>query len=151
MKQRERVQSLSGEWQFRQVGSEEWLPAQVPGGVHTDLLAAGRIPDPFVADNEGRVEWVAKSDWEYRTQFDVAPGLLAEERVLLACEGLDTLAELSLNGQVLGQTDNMFRRYEWDVQSLLRTDGKSEPAIIDDHLRDHQAGQAGVRIPFGRH
>ena len=42
------VQSLSGRWQFRQAGSAEWLPATVPGGVHTDLLALGRIPDPFV-------------------------------------------------------------------------------------------------------
>lgn len=50
------IQTLSGAWQFRQAGTEEWLPAQVPGDVHTDLLALGRIPDPFVADNEKCVQ-----------------------------------------------------------------------------------------------
>ncbi len=64
-------QTLSGTWQFRQSGSEEWLPANVPGGVHTDLLAMGRIPDPFVADNEKKVQWVAENDWEYRRSFTV--------------------------------------------------------------------------------
>jgi beta-mannosidase len=47
-----RIQSLTGAWEFRQAGTEEWRPASVPGGVHTDLLALGHIPDPFVADNE---------------------------------------------------------------------------------------------------
>ena len=112
-------QSLCGRWQFRQVGTSEWLPAEVPGGVHTDLLALGRIPDPFHGDNELAVAWVAESDWEYRLEFGVAPAVLAEERVLLVCDGLDTLAEVTLNGRLLGRTDNMFRRYEWDVKPHL--------------------------------
>lgn len=61
-----KIQSLTGAWQFCQADTEEWLPASVPGGVHTDLLALGRIPDPFVGDNERRVQWVAERDWEYR-------------------------------------------------------------------------------------
>ena len=64
-----KMQSLTGNWEFRQIGTKEWLPATVPGGVHTDLLALGRIPDPFVGDNEKRVQWVAESDWVYRHQF----------------------------------------------------------------------------------
>jgi beta-mannosidase len=74
------IQSLAGKWKFRQSGTEEWLPASVPGGVHTDLLALGRIPDPFVGDNEKRVQWVAEADWEYCCQFSVAPDLLASRR-----------------------------------------------------------------------
>ena len=96
------------------------MPAKVPGGVHTDLLAAGRIPDPFAGDNEKRVQWIAESDWEYRLSFHVAPEQLSEEQVLLVCDGLDTLATVSLNGQELGRTDNMFRQYRWDVKSFLR-------------------------------
>jgi beta-mannosidase len=122
-------QSLAGGWQFRQAGTQEWLPAQVPGGVHTDLLAVSRIPDPFVGDNEKRVRWVAESDWEYRRTFSVPPDLLAEEHIFLVCDGLDTLAEVKLNGQVLGKTDNMFRQYRWEVKSLLRR-GENEVAII---------------------
>ena len=71
-----RIQSLTGAWQFRQAGTQEWLPANVPGGVHTDLLALGRIPDPFVGDNERRVAWVSQGDWEYSRSFAVQPDSL---------------------------------------------------------------------------
>ena len=125
-----RIQSLAGAWEFRQAGTEEWLPACVPGGVHTDLLALGHIPDPFVADNEERVQWVAESDWIYRCRFNSSPGLLAEEKVLLVCEGLDTLATVVLNGHELGHTDNMFRRYEWEVKSYLDAKATNELSIF---------------------
>jgi len=112
-------QSLAGGWQFRCAGAKEWLPAQVPGSVHADLLALGRIPDPFVADNELTVQWVAERDWEYRVGFRAAPALSAEERVFLVCDGLDALADVALNGQTVGHAENMFRRYRWDVTPLL--------------------------------
>lgn len=114
------IQPLTGKWQFHQVGMEEWLPANIPGSVHTDLLASGRIPDPFVADNEKRVQWVAETDWLYRTSFDCTDELLSEEKVFLVCDGLDTLATVILNGHELGHVDNMFRRYQWEVKSILR-------------------------------
>ncbi len=113
--------NLSGQWGFRQVGTAEWLPALVPGGVHTDLLALGRIPDPFFADNEERVQWVAESDWEYRRRFIVPSALLDSDRVDLVCDGLDTLAEANLNGSIIGQGNNMFRQYRWEVKNLLKT------------------------------
>lgn len=121
-------QTLSGAWQFRQTNGSEWLPAQVPGGVHTDLLAASCIPDPFVGDNEKRVQWVAEADWEYRRTFQVEPEVLAEDLVFLVCDGLDTLAEVRLNGNVLGQAENMFRQYRWQVKPLLQA-GENELII----------------------
>jgi beta-mannosidase len=124
-----RIQSLAGAWDFCQVGTEEWLPASVPGGVHTDLLTLGHIPDPFVADNEKRVQWVAESDWIYRCSFRCSPELLGEEKILLVCEGLDTLATVFLNGHELGHTDNMFRRYEWEVESFLNCEGANELTV----------------------
>ena len=116
-------QPLTGTWQFRQADTEEWLPATVPGGVHTDLLANERIPDPFVGDNEKKVAWVAESDWDYRHTFDAAPDLLAQLQVWLVCDGLDTLATVTLNGEKLGETNNMYRQYRWDVKSLLKDAG----------------------------
>lgn len=121
-------QSLNGVWEFRQAGTPTWMPAQVPGGVHTDLLALGRIPDPFVGDNEKRVQWVAEADWEYRRVFTAAPVLLRQEHIWLVCDGLDTLATVSLNGKVLGHSDNMFRQYRWDVKADL-LDGDNELCI----------------------
>ncbi len=116
-------QSLTSLWQFRQLGSTEWLPAQVPGGVHTDLMALGRIPDPFVGDNEKRVAWVAESDWEYHTTFNVQSDVFQRKQIWLICDGLDTLASLMLNGKPLGETNNMFRQYRFDVKSLLKAEG----------------------------
>jgi beta-mannosidase len=118
-----RKHALAGAWEFARAGTEEWLPARVPGGVHTDLLALGRIPDPFVADNEKRVQWVAETDWIYRCRFRCSPELLYEEKIFLVCDGLDTLAKVVLNGHELGQIDNMFRQYEWDVKELLTPRG----------------------------
>ena len=113
--------SISGAWEFRQAGTEEWLPAAVPGGVHTDLMALGRIPDPFVGDNEKRVMWVAEADWEYRRTFSPPADLLKEDQVYLVCDGLDTIAEVYLNGSLLGKAENMFRQYRWDVKSRLKS------------------------------
>jgi len=123
-----KTQSLTGAWQFRQAGTEEWLPASVPGGVHTDLLALDRIPDPFVGDNEKKVQWVAEANWEYRHQFGLAPELLDLSQVWLVCDGLDTLATVSLNGQEVGRAENMFRQYRWDVKSFLKN-GENELVV----------------------
>ena len=128
------TQSLTGSWQFRQAGTVEWLPAQVPGGVHTDLLAAGCIPDPFAADNEQRVQWVAESDWEYRRSFVIAPELSREDHLWLVCDGLDTLATITLNGHRLGSADNMFRQYRWDVKQFVRTSDDADRPVENELL-----------------
>jgi beta-mannosidase len=121
-------QSLNGKWQFRISGSDQWFPATVPGGVHTDLLAIDQIPDPFVSDNEKRVQWVAESDWEYHCTFTVQPTLLDKEHVFLVCDGLDTLAEVMLNGQRIANVANMFCQYRWEVMKLLQP-GENELSI----------------------
>ena len=142
-------QSLTGAWQFRQAGAQDWLPAQVPGGVHTDLLALGRIPDPFVADNELKVMWVAETDWEYRRSFNVDKDLLAQDNVTLVCDGLDTLADVYLNGEFLGHADNMFRCWEWDVKDLLHP-GENEISIyFGSPVRFITAKHAQLPLPGG--
>jgi len=120
--------SLTGTWKFKKSNEREWLTATVPGGVHTDLLALKRIPDPFVGDNEKKVAWVAESDWDYARQFTVTPDFLNHPNIWLVCDGLDTLATVKLNGTELGKTANMFRQYRWDVKNLL-VNGKNELII----------------------
>jgi beta-mannosidase len=122
-------QTLKGQWQFREAGTDEWLPAAVPGSVHTDLLELGRIPDPFVKDNEKKVMWVAERDWCYRHTFTPDEALLSEDSIALVCEGLDALAEVTLNGQVIGTANNMFRHYRWDVKDRLQP-GENELLIL---------------------
>jgi len=115
--------NLNGNWQVSQADKNDWIPAIVPGCVHTDLLASNKISDPFYRDNEKSVQWVGDSDWIYRRTFDVPDDVLKNDRVLLRCEGLDTLAKIKINGTDAGNADNMFRLWEFDVKSLLRPGG----------------------------
>jgi len=111
--------SLNGDWQFRQVGASRWLDGQVPGGVYTDLLAADEIPDPLYADNELDVQWVGKADWEYRRTVSVHEDFLEHDRVLLQCDGLDTVATVFVNGEEVGESVNMHVGHEFDVAEAL--------------------------------
>ncbi len=110
---------LTGAWQVRQAGTDDPLAATVPGCVHTDLLAAGRIQDPFYRDNEDHLRWIGEAEWVYSRTFEVDEPLLAATRLLLRCEGLDTLATVVVNGQVVGTADNMFRTWEFDVKDAV--------------------------------
>ncbi len=111
---------LGGEWRLQKTGEQEVIPARVPGCVHTDLLAVGKIDDPFYRDNEERVQWISESDWVYTKTFSVPREVLKKDRVLLRCEGLDTLATVTLNGERVGQGDNMFRTWEFRVKDVLK-------------------------------
>src|SRR5258705_12639038 len=93
-------------WKFRQVGKTDWYPADVPGCVHTDLLKNKLIDDPFFRDNEQKLQWIGKTDWEYQTSFTIKPELLSSEHLELVFEGLDTYANVFLNDQHLLDADN---------------------------------------------
>ncbi|WP_240776831.1 glycoside hydrolase family 2 protein [Nonomuraea basaltis] len=99
------------------------VPATVPGCVHTDLLAAGLIDDPYLDDNEHRLAWIGRTEWTYRTTFTWSPD--EHECTDLVCEGLDTVATLTLNGIRIGSTANQHRSYRFPVRHLLR-DGDNE-------------------------
>ena len=104
-----------GQWHMRAFGEEAWTPVSVPGEVHTALLNAGRIPDPFKSDNELLVKWVAETDWEFEGLIDVSESFCAQEKIWLVFDGLDTLAQVRLSAIILGETDNAFRTYAWDM------------------------------------
>ena len=128
-----KIVDLNGRWQFRESGEKDgdWLEAAVPGCVHTDLLANDKIPDPYYRDNELQVQWIGETDWEYRRALAVSAELLEHDQILLCCEGLDTLATLWFNGQQIGQTDNMFRSWEFDVRPYLKA-GENEIRVRFD-------------------
>jgi beta-mannosidase len=120
------VQQLDSGWQFRQAATSSiqtedqgWMQATVPGDVHLDLLANKKIPDPFVRDNEAKLQWIEKESWEYRLDFDASPGLLARNNVDLVFEGLDAAAQVFLNGKLLLNADNMFRVWRVPVKGTL--------------------------------
>ncbi len=122
-------QSLQQGWQVRLLpGAEaarthpaaaQWLPAHVPGSVQTDLLKAGLIGDPYWRDNEASLQWIGLADWQYRLPLHVDAATLKHDHVELVFDGLDTYAEVSLDGHRLLAADNMFRRWRVPVKGLL--------------------------------
>ena len=121
------TQSLDSGWEFRALSASDhpevatWHPATVPGVVQTDLLQAKLIPDPFYGDNESRLQWIGLTDWEYRATFRVNAATLARQHVELVFDGLDTYAQVELNGKPLLAADNMFRTWRVDAKPLLRS------------------------------
>jgi len=110
---------LNQNWQFKQASTEEWLPANIPGCVHTALLENGIIDDPFFGDNEQELQWIGKSDWEYKTVFFADDILLENEHVELVFEGLDTYAKVFLNDSLILSANNMFRKWDVDCKDFL--------------------------------
>ncbi len=98
------------DWTFRNAKDMQYMPAGVPGTVHTDLLANGVIEDPFYRDNEKKVQWVEREDWVYRTEFSF-DGIKDETRIDLVFKGLDTYSQILINGNNILSTDNMFTEY----------------------------------------
>ncbi|HEX7326417.1 MAG TPA: glycoside hydrolase family 2 protein [Rhodanobacteraceae bacterium] len=125
------TQSLDAGWQFRiapgdphaaaHPRTEHWLPAHVPGSVQTDLIALKLAPDPYWRMDEPKIQWVGMSNWQYRKQFDVDAATLARAHVDLVFNGLDTFADVYLNGHRILAADNMFRRWRVPVKKWLHT------------------------------
>jgi beta-mannosidase len=111
---------LGGCWKMRRCGDEDWITGNVPGTVFKDLLDAGRIADPFYRDNEDEARVIASYDYEYEREFSIDSQLLKQDKLLLRCDGLDTLTEISINDVVLAKTDNMHRTYEFDIKDRLK-------------------------------
>ncbi|MGE5494213.1 MAG: beta-mannosidase [Burkholderiales bacterium] len=113
------IQSLNGAWEMRFSGENDIFKASVPGSVYSDLIAAGAMDDPYWRDNENAALKLMEHDFVYTKTFTADENLLGCDRVLLRCEGLDTLCAISLNGKHAGDADNMHRTWEFDVRSLL--------------------------------
>lgn len=105
------------------------LPATVPGCVHTDLLAAGVIDDPYVGQNELSAPWIGRADWQYRGTFTVTAEMLTAEHLTLVCDGLDTVAEVSVNGELVARTESMHVGYRFELKDRVHG-GENELIIV---------------------
>lgn len=114
------VCTLHTNWTFCQVGDTLWSDAKVPGTVHQDLLNHNRIPNPFYGMNEEAVQWVENEDWMYRTSFVVDEQQLSRDAAVLEMDGLDTYADVFLNGALILRSDNMFVGHKIEVKPVLR-------------------------------
>jgi beta-mannosidase len=120
-------------WTLSAAGHEP-IPAQVPGCVHLDLLAAGLIDDPYLDDNESQLAWIGRTRWVYETTFTWTRD--HHDRTDLVCEGLDTVATVILNGVPIADTANQHRSYRFSVRHLLR-EGDNRLTVIFESAYDY--------------
>ncbi|MCL1633712.1 glycoside hydrolase family 2 protein [Luteimonas sp. SX5] len=137
--------ALDSGWQFRlspndtvaaaHAKAAEWHPARVPGSVHTDLLANGLIADPYAGAPEAGLQWIGLAEWEYRTEFDVDQATLGRKHAELVFEGLDTFADVHLNGKKLLSADNSHRTWRIPVQGVLSARGNELRVVFHSPIR----------------
>lgn len=122
-----------------------WLTARMPAQVHDVLLAHGLIPDPHAGTNAAASAWVGEKDWAYVGRFPTPANI--PKQAFLRFDGLDTLADVWLNGVPLGHFENMFREYVLEVKESLAPAGETNVLVIvfSSPLRYQRA----ARLPPG--
>lgn len=113
------TRSLGGAWTLRLCATGETVPGRVPGSVYSDLLRNEKMADPFYRDNEDAALALMENDYEYERSFCVTREELAQEKLLLRCEGIDTLAHVYVNEEPVALVDNMHRTWEFNIKKFL--------------------------------
>jgi beta-mannosidase len=150
-KEKLNIKNLGIDWQFKQDTSQTWLPAKVPGCIHTDLLLNDQIPDPFFGENEQQLQWIGESDWVYKTNFNVGE-ILENKHIELVFDGLDTYAGVYLNDSLILTADNMFRQWHIEVKTLLRKGDNNLEVHFEapEKIEQQKASQLPYQLPDPR-
>jgi beta-mannosidase len=121
--------TLNKNWVFKSIGDTSWIPAIVPGSVHTDLLENNIIENPYYRLNEHDLQWIDKKDWLYKTKFSISQLEFDKKNSYLEFYGLDTYAKVYINDSLLLISDNMFRSYKVNVKDFLKV-GSNDLQIL---------------------
>lgn len=120
---------LNGLWKMRKIGDSEWTCGNVPGSVFNDLLNVQKIKDPFYRNNEEAAKIIASYDYEYERDFEVISELIKTDKIILCCEGIDTISTIYINGMTIAETRNMHSTYEFNIKEYLRV-GKNNIKVV---------------------
>lgn len=142
---------LHKDWQFASTDDTIWRSATVPGTVHTDLMAHHLIPDPYVGMNEKSVQWVDKKDWQYSTTFTVTKDMLQSDWIALNFEGLDTYADIYLNGDSIASSSNMFIPLKAQIKRQVKEGNNTLRLVFHSPIKHdmHHFLQDDVIYPAG--
>ncbi|MFK8060515.1 MAG: glycoside hydrolase family 2 TIM barrel-domain containing protein [Polaribacter sp.] len=124
---------MNKNWQFKGVDTLDWKSATVPGNIFTDLLDHKIIEDPFIKNNEEKVQWVSGKNWEYKTTFTLSDEILQKNNIELNFEGLDTYAKIYINGNYQLDTDNAFRKYSIPIKDLVKKENELRIVFINSN------------------
>lgn len=141
---------IDSDWTFKSLADNTWREASVPGNVYSDLLNHDLISDPFISDNELKVQWVAENDWEYKTTFKIDDSTYQRKHIELNFEGLDTYASVFLNDSLILETDNSFRNYRVDVKSFIKKENKLHVVFNSTHYFEEEGkNKLNYELPEG--
>jgi beta-mannosidase len=128
---------LNSNWKFKGTDTLEWKSATVPGNIYTDLIAHQIIENPFIKNNEEKVQWVSNKNWEYKTTFLLSDAILKKENIALNFEGLDTYAKIYINGNYQLDTDNAFQKYSIPLKGIP-LNKSNELRIVFQHSKSFE-------------
>ncbi len=141
---------INKNWQFKGVDTLDWKSATVPGNIFTDLLDHNIIEDPFIKNNEEKVQWVSNKNWEYKTNFQLSDEVLSKENIELHFEGLDTYAEIYINGKHQLNTENAFRKYIVPVKKILKKENELRIVFTNSNsVGENKSKKNPYQLPEG--
>jgi beta-mannosidase len=146
------ITELNSGWKFKEAYQpSQYLPAVVPGTIHTDLLVNKLIPDPFIGTNENKVQWVETKTWEYVTEFVCDKTVLKEKHIELTFEGLDTYAKVYLNDSLILTSKNMFVASTIDVKKLIKAKNKLKIIFLpaSQLIEENRKAAGNIEYPGG--
>lgn len=146
--------SLDASWRVGEFASgkkrgSEWISAVVPGCVHTDLIRAGKIDHPFYGTSETDCQWVEKKSWVYETLPFAVPGdVFSKKNIALRFNGLDTYAQVQLNGVDVLTSNNAHRSWKVDVKALLKSEGNVMRIVFDSPIQQATEILSSISYPI---
>lgn len=142
---------LNDGWKFFYPETGNWYDAKIPGNIHTDLLSHNLIKDPFYGSNSDSMMWVSEEIWRYKKDF-IIPNEFIERNLEIVFEGLDTYAEIYLNGIKIGESDNMYKKWAFIIEDSLKQKENSIEVIIhpSKKVNSQKLSEAGISIPDSR-
>lgn len=144
------VVKLHENWTVSSAHGNQSYKATVPGNIFSDLMHNNVIEDPFVGENEHKVQWVSDSVWVYNSTFTLPNAVLNKQHITLNFDGLDTYATVLLNGEALLKTNNAFRKYTVPVNELVARNNKIQIAFTPTKIHEKEAkNQLSYTMPEG--
>lgn len=152
---------LNDQWMLKNDNESIEINVEVPSSVFENLINHGEIMDPFYGENEHQMNGILKSEWIFEKTFDISPDFLSLDNILLTFHGIDTISEIFLNEKKIGVTDNMFKKFEFNVKTLLKTTGnllivkikspiKEARAKVKKYRKRLQTSHNGIGAPYLR-
>ena len=133
-------------WTFNKQNDSQKYKATIPGTVHTDLFQNKGILDPFFGANEKELQWIENENWEYETNFSLTPSEFKNQNIDLEFDGLDTYATVYLNGIVILEADNMFRKWTISVKSNLKKENNQLKIVF--HSAVQKGKEEAKKLPY---